>query len=127
MKPVEEIRAIADTGLEGCAHGRRGSRRQVLLVDIETLDHFGLTPGIVKENITTRGLAVRELPRGQRLRIGGAMLEVTIPCEPCGRMDDIRPGLQEALRGRRGMLCRVIQPGLIRRNDAIELLAVASS
>lgn len=127
MKPVEEIRAIADTGLEGCAHGRRGSRRQVLLVDIETLDHFGLTPGIVKENITTRGLAVRELSRGQRLRVGQAMLEVTIPCEPCGRMDDIRPGLQGALRGRRGMLCRVIQPGLIRRNDAIVLLAVASS
>lgn len=122
MKPVEEVRAIQDTGLDGCAHGRTGSPRQVLLVDVETLDEFSLVPGAVKENITTRGLDVRGLARGQRLRIGEAVLEVTLPCEPCGRMDDIRRGLQQDLRGKRGKLCRVVASGLIRRGDPIELL-----
>lgn len=122
MKPLDSALAVQDTGIEGCAHGRPGSTRQILLLDVETLNEFGLEPGVLKENITTRNLAVRQLGRGQRLRAGAAMLEVTISCEPCGRMDDIRRGLQQGLRGRRGMLARVIEPGLIRRGDPIELV-----
>jgi MOSC domain-containing protein YiiM len=123
MRAVESATAIADKGFEHCAHGRPGSKRQLLLMDVETLQEFGLEPGVVKENITTEGLRVKELHRGQRLLIGAAELEVTISCEPCGRMDDIRPGLQEALRGKRGMLCRVVRGGVISRGDAIELIA----
>lgn len=122
MKEVGEALAVASSGLNGCAHGRPGGRRQVLLMDAETLASFGLAPGVVKENITTRGLALRELHPGQRLRVGEALLEVTLPCEPCSRMDDIRPGLQLELRGRRGMLCRVVEAGWIRRGDQIEVL-----
>jgi MOSC domain-containing protein YiiM len=90
-------------------------------MDIETLDLLDLRPGEIKENITTRGLRVQELRRGQRLRIGGAILEVTVHCSPCKRMDDIRPGLEQGLRGRRGMLCRVVEGGSIRVGDTIEL------
>lgn len=121
MKAMDEIRAIHDTGLDGCAHGRQGSPRQVLLVESETLQEFDLLPGALKENITTRGIALRGLPRGLRLRVGEALLELTLPCEPCGRMDDIRAGLQKELRGRRGMLARVVEPGWIRRGDSIEV------
>ncbi len=122
MREMEGVLAGENRGLDGCAHGRLGGRRQVLLMDAETLDHFGLTPGVVKENITTRGLALRELGPGQRLRVGEALLEVTLPCEPCRRMDEIRMGLQQELRGRRGMLCRVVEAGRIRRGDRIEVL-----
>ena len=122
MQEVEEALAAANRGLDRCAHGRPGGRRQVLLMDAETLGCFGLPPGVVKENITTRGLALKELHPGQRLRVGEALLEVTLPCEPCSRMDDIRPGLQQELRGRRGMLCRVVEAGRIRRGDRIEVL-----
>jgi MOSC domain-containing protein YiiM len=121
MKPVEQAMAIVDRGLEGCIHGRPGSRRQILLVDGETLAEFNLTPGIVRENITTGGLNVAELLPGQRLFVGNAVLEVTIPCEPCGRMEEIRAGLQEALVDRRGVLCRVVRGGRISRGDAIEM------
>jgi MOSC domain-containing protein YiiM len=124
MKALDEVRAIQDTGFDSCAHGRLGSYRQVLLMDTETLREFGLEPGAVKENITTEGLALAGLPRGQRLRVGEALLEVTLRCEPCGRMDDIRPGLQAALRGRRGQLCRVLQGGHIRVGDPIEILSL---
>ena len=44
MKPVDQALAVADRGLQGCVHGRAGSKRQVLLVDIETLNEFGLLP-----------------------------------------------------------------------------------
>lgn len=124
MQPLDEARALQDTGFEGCAHGRPGSQRQVLLMDLETLHDFGLGPGDLKENITTEGLDLGALPHGQRLRIGQAVLEVTLPCEPCGRMDDIRRGLQQELRGKRGKLCRVVEGGLIRRGDPIELIAL---
>ena len=90
-------------------------------MDLETLEEFGIAPGRVRENITTRGIALSTLPLGQRLRAGEALLEVTKPCEPCHQMDEIRQGLQEAIRGRRGFLCRVIASGRIRRGDRIEL------
>ena len=122
MREVEEIPGVADRGFEGCVHGRPGGRRQVLLMDAETLGELGIAAGAVKENITTRGLKLQALRPGQRLRIGGAIFEVTIPCEPCRRMDEIRPGLQQELRGRRGMLCRVVEAGRIRRGDGIEVL-----
>jgi MOSC domain-containing protein YiiM len=35
-------------------------------------------------------------------------------------MEKIRPGLRKELYGRRGMLCRVIGGGIIRRGDTIE-------
>ena len=127
MQEVETIRAILGKGLEGCTHGRPGSKRQVLLMDIETLEQFGLAPGSVKENITTQGLELASLRAGQRLRVGEALLEVTVPCEPCGRMDEVRPGLQQELRGRRGMLCRVVGAGLICCGDRIELVRSAEA
>lgn len=121
MKPVEQVVALTDRGFEGCVHGRQGSKRQVLVVDGETLAEFDLAPGVVRENITTAGVNVTELKAGQRLAVGGALLEVTIPCEPCHRMDEIHMGLQEALKNRRGVLCRVIEGGRIFKGDAIEV------
>jgi MOSC domain-containing protein YiiM len=72
-------------------------------------------------------VAFGELQPGQRLRVGEVVLEVTVPCEPCHRMDEIRQGLRQDLRGRRGMLCRVVEPGRIRRGDMIEVLAGAEA
>jgi MOSC domain-containing protein YiiM len=123
MEEIAEIRAIEDSGLEGCAHARTNSPRQVLLVDSETLELMELQPGIIRENITTRGINVNRLPAGQRLRVGEAQLEVGLPCTPCDLLEKIRPGLRRELRGRRGMLCRVIAGGMIRRGDTIEKIS----
>ena len=101
MQELAEARLVADFGIEGCAHGRTGSKRQVLLVDQESLDAMELLPGIIRENITTEGLAVNALPLGQRLRIGQALLEVTSVCTPCDQLEKLRPGLRREIRGRR--------------------------
>lgn len=118
MREAQHARALPHKGFEQCSHGRPG-KRQLLLMDIETLRELDLAPGILKENVTTEGIQIQDLPRGQMLRIGEATVEITLRCEPCGLMNDVRPGLQEILSGRRGMLCRVVQEGVIRPGDAI--------
>jgi MOSC domain-containing protein YiiM len=127
MKAVDRVVAIADRGFEGCIHGRPGSERQILLIESETLVEFGLEPGIVRENITTVGLKATDLKPGQRLLIGDAVVEVTVPCEPCSRMDEIRMGLQGALSDRRGMLCKVVEGGRISCGDEIRIETAAVS
>jgi MOSC domain-containing protein YiiM len=122
MEELAEIVALEDSGFEGCAHARPGGKRQVLLVDHETLELMELCPGIIRENITTTGLNVNGLTLGQHLRVGSSRLEVTAVCTPCVLMEKIRPGLRRELRGRRGMLCRVIAGGAIRNGDPIEKL-----
>ena len=123
MEELAEVQAVTDAGFEGCAHARPASKRQVLLVDRETLEAMDLRPGIIRENITTDGLNVNSLLIGQLLRIGRARLEVSAICTPCDQMEAIRPGLRKELWGRRGMLCRVLEGGVIRRGDPIEKLS----
>jgi MOSC domain-containing protein YiiM len=123
MEELPEVRAVGDTGFEGCAHARPGAKRQVLLVDRETLEAMDLQPGIIRENITTDGLNVNSLQIGQLLRIGEARLEVSAVCTPCDQMESIRPGLRKELWGRRGMLCRVLDGGVIRRGDSIDKIS----
>lgn len=125
MREVEEVEAMVDKGFKGCIHGRPGSKRQVLLMDIETLERLGIAPAAVKENITTRRVDFKRLSAGQRLRIGESLLEISISCDPCSRMDEIRQGLQRELRGQRGWLCRVVEAGIIKRGDRIEVVAAA--
>jgi MOSC domain-containing protein YiiM len=126
MREVSEVEVLKEKGLKGCIHGRPGSKRQVCLIDRETLDRLGLAPGIVKENITTKGIDFQSLATGNVLRIGDCVLEITGPCNPCARMDEIRMGLQEELRGQRGWLCRVTEAGIIRRGDRIEVRVQAA-
>lgn len=127
MQERIEVQALANQGFDGCVHGRPGSRRQVLLVEGEMLRELGLLPGMVRENVTTEGIRLSELESGCRLRIGGAVLEMTVPCEPCGHMDAIRLGLRDELQGRRGIMCRVIESGLIRRGDELEVIEFANT
>ena len=126
MEEVDETEVVANKGFNGCIHGRPASKRQVSLIDKETLDKLGIAPGMVKENITTLGMDLQVLSTGQILRIGqGCVLEITGPCHPCPRMDEIRMGLQEELRGQRGWVCKVNAGGRIRRGDRIEVVVIA--
>ena len=120
--PVQEATAISNQGLEGDRSCKPGALRQVLVMDKETLDEMELKPGIIKENITTTGLDLSQTKAGQVFFIGNDVtMEIVGECEPCGKMDAIRQGLQERLNHRRGMLATVINGGAIKVGDSIRI------
>ncbi len=120
--PVQEATALSGKGLEGDRSCREGNMRQVLIMDNETLGVFGLAPGRIKENITTTGLDLSQTQAGQVVFIGDEVtMEIVGECEPCGKMDAIRQGLQSELNHRRGMLATVINGGAIKVGDSIRI------
>jgi MOSC domain-containing protein YiiM len=121
MEPLESARVFENEGVEGCAH-RRGGKRNVLFVAAEDLEALGVSPGAVKENFTIRGADVMKWPVGQRLAIGDAEFEISMVCDPCELMEEIRPGLQAEIEGRRGMLARVLKTGKVSVGDQLQLL-----
>jgi MOSC domain-containing protein YiiM len=118
--------SVADLGFAGCAHAKKKSPRQVLLVDKETLDAMDLRPGMIRENITTEGINVNGLGLGEQLRIGPVLLQVSAVCTLCDQLKGTA-GLRREIYGRRGMLCQVLQGGTIRAGDSIARVAAASS
>ncbi len=118
--PVQEATVLSGLGLEGDRSAFEGSVRQVLFMDKETLDEFGLAPGQVKENITTAGLDLSQTKKGEVFFIGDEVtMEIVGECEPCGKMDAIQPGLLSKIDGRRGMLAKVLNGGAIKVGDSV--------
>jgi molybdopterin adenylyltransferase len=117
----ERRQAIPGWGLEGCAHANP-PKREVLFVSKEHLDSVGVDPGAIRENLTVEGDDVEHWPIGQRVRAGEAVFEITMVCDPCHRMDELRQGLRAELEGKRGMLARVVEGGEVAVGDDVELL-----
>ena len=115
-------RAIAGEGIEGCAHANP-PKREVLFVSAEHLESVDVEPGSIRENLTVEGADVQQWPVGQRVRVGDeAVFEITMVCDPCHRMDELRQGLRTELDGKRGMLARIVESGDVAVGDAVELL-----
>ena len=121
MLKLDAVRVLENRGLEGDRHAMPDSARQVLLIEAETLEAYNVLAGAIRENITTRGIDLMGLPNGTRLQVGSALLETTKECTPCSMVDEVRMGLREELRGKRGMLARVVRGGEIRIGDEIRV------
>jgi MOSC domain-containing protein YiiM len=135
---------VTDRGIDGDAwrfpfHG--GRRQAILLLTIEGIEEliaqgFPLFAGALGENLTTRGLDRRRLRFGQRLRAGGAEIELTRMRTPCATLNVYGSGLQAAMFdaavqagdpasprwGLSGFYASVVQPGTVRAGDAITLV-----
>jgi len=80
--------------------------RQVHLIHAELHDElvaagFSVGPGVMGENVTTRGIDLLALPTGTRLRLGAvAVVEVTGLRNPCTQLDGYRQGLMRAVLDR---------------------------
>ena len=150
-KPNEgSIRLLAGLGVEGDAHlgvtVKHRSRvakdptapnlRQVHLIHAELHDEleaagFHLSPGIMGENVTTRGVDLLGLPTGARLRLGAeAVVEITGLRNPCRQLNDFQPGLMNATLDRdadgnlirkAGIMGIVLAGGEIRPGDKVEV------
>jgi len=123
MQVVESAAFVAEFGIEGDRHATRSAARaarQVLLMDQQTLERFGLVHGQVRENVTVADIDLHALEPGQRLALGDqVVLEITGHCAPCERMDEIRLGLRGELDGQRGMLATVVSGGLASVGDLV--------
>jgi MOSC domain-containing protein YiiM len=117
----ERIRALAGHGFEGCAHANP-PKREVLFVSQDHLASLDVEPGAIRENVTVADADVQQWPVGQRVRAGEAVFEITMVCDPCHRMDELRPGLRSRLDGKRGMLARVVEGGDVALGDELSLL-----
>jgi MOSC domain-containing protein YiiM len=140
-------RAIAEAeitplGLAGDLHAHPqihgGPRKAVLLVAAEVIDELAARGwpvfyGAFGENLTSRGIDIRRLRVGDRVRAGSALLEVTQPRGPCSALDVYGKGIQQEIYdaqvkagdpesprwGMSGMYLSVVMPGHVRPDDII--------
>lgn len=109
-------------GIEGDAHARAGSPRQVLLASAPALEAFGLRPGDLRENILLDGV-VETLASGQVLQLGDtAQVRIMGDCEPCAYLNTLQPGLAKRINEQRGMLAMVVCDGVVRVGDQAAVL-----
>lgn len=150
-KPTQEsIQLLVGLGVAGDAHQgetvKHRSRvakdptqpnlRQVHLIPAEMHDElraagFAVGPGLMGENVTTRGIDLFDLPTGTRLHLGAtAVVEVTGLRNPCGQLNGLQPGLMAATLGRdehgaivrkAGIMGIVLVGGEVRPDDPIRL------
>ena len=137
---------IASSGIEGDRqahpgiHG--GPRQAILLIAAEVVEElqrkgYPVEFGSLGENLTTRGIDVHDLRIGDRLRAGGALLEITKPRGPCSALDIYGPAIKQEIHdarvkardhtsphwGMSGFYLKVIEPGPVSPGDIIAVVA----
>lgn len=120
--PVKSVE-VDTSGIAGDAHSGNW-HRQISLLANESVDKLRKTlpeigPGDFAENITTRGIDLASLAVGTRLRVGGAVLEVSQIGKECHEACDIRKKVGECVMPREGIFARVLEAGTIKRGDPI--------
>jgi MOSC domain-containing protein YiiM len=124
-------------GIEGDFHAHPlihgGPDKAVLLITAEGIEElqargYPLYPGAMGENLTTRGLDRCQLRIGQQLRVGPAMIEITRLRGPCSALDVYGPELKNEISGDplSGYYARVLEPGVVRVNDIIAVVATSA-
>ena len=138
--PIEEAR-LSREGVEGDFNryrtDKKGSSldRAVLVMPWEALqvlrqEGWSVKPGDIGENITTEGIPYEALQLEQRYRLGtSAVVQIAEICNPCVNLalldyvgKDKVNEFMRTLKGRRGWYARVIEEGIVRRGDGMELL-----
>lgn len=123
-KAVEEIALIPGHGIVGDAHAG-GWHRQVSLLADESVKKMrtklpNLQPGAFAENILTRGIVLRELPIGTKLRAGAALLRVTQIGKECHNNCAIKTAAGDCVMPREGIFAIVLEGGTVKAGDKIE-------
>ncbi len=147
---ADEIEIIAGLGVAGDAHAGetvqhlsrvrvdpdKPNLRQVHLIHAELFDElrdngFSIQPGVLGENITTRGIDLLSLGRDTLLKIGtSAVLRVTGLRNPCGQIDAFAPGLlkhvaiktDQGIVRKAGIMTVAVSSGTIRPGDDIAIV-----
>ena len=124
---VPEIKLAAGYGIEGDAHAGCW-HRQVSLLGLEKIEDFrsrgaDVDYGAFGENITVEGFDLRQQPVGTRFRIGDALLELTQIGKECHTHCAIYHQVGDCIMPREGVFTIVLEGGLVRAGDEIEMIA----
>ena len=136
-RALEEARAFIG-GLEGDAqadlkhHG--GPERALCLFSLDRIEEMAaeghpIAPGLAGENVTVSGLDWSLVVPGSRLRLGdGVLVEITSYTAPCFKNapwfadGDFNRMNQKTHPGCSRVYARVLEEGLLRSGDAVDLL-----
>jgi alkylated DNA nucleotide flippase Atl1 len=112
MQPVPEVTGRAGAGLVGDGNADPASPRQILLIARSAVRALGLADPDLRANLVVDG-DLHLLSSGSVLELGDLRLRVTIPCEPCRKLEHVRPGLSREVGAGRGLLARVLSSGAL--------------
>lgn len=123
---AERVTLAEFKGIVGDAKGGSG-KRQLNIMSAETLDRlneegFQTDPGEMGEQIVVSGIELESLPVRSRFRLGAAVVEVTLPRTGCDRFERIQGMPKESVKGRLGVLAKVVTGGEVAVGDPVELL-----
>ena len=125
--PVTEIRLKLRHGIVGDAHAGDW-HRQISLLASESVDTMRvlcpipLDAGVFAENINTRGIDLKHLPVGTRLRVGETELEVTQIGKQCHNDREIKRTAGKCVMPTEGIFAVVVKEGRVQAGDEIEVL-----
>jgi MOSC domain-containing protein YiiM len=137
---------ISPLGIEGDLHAHPnihgGPLKAILMIASEVVDAltargYPLFYGAMGENLTTRGIDISRIRIGDQFRVGGAMLEITLPRGPCSALDVYGESLKLEICdqkvkqrdynsphwGMSGFYASVATPGPVRLGDAVSLIS----
>lgn len=142
--PVHGLIDVSSTGLKGDEqadvknHG--GEDKAVFVIPAENYEKFKIDQpfGFLGENLTISGLDEHSVCLGDRLQIGGVLLEVSQPRSPCWKLGEhakTQPAWQTAGEflkeysesGCVGFYCRVLEEGLLHAGDQVKRFADTQS
>jgi MOSC domain-containing protein YiiM len=128
--PVRGVNLVGDDQADRRVHG--GADKAVYAYAEEDYRYWAdeegvrTQPGLFGENLTVRGLELRNAVVGERWRIGTTLLEVAQPRLPCFklgiRMDDPDFPRRFLAAARLGAYFRIIEEGELRAGDAIDVV-----
>jgi len=110
MRRVTSVTGIAGVGIVGDCNAHAASPRQVLLVAARDLRDLRVGGADLRANLVVRG-DLCGLRSGSIISFGKLALRITMSCEPCGQLNDVRPGLSKDIGSKRGLLARVVVGG----------------
>ena len=125
--PVPEIQLKYRHGIVGDAHAGDWHRQISLLAEesvdtMRALSSVPLDAGVFAENINTRGIDLKRLPVGTRLRVGETEVEVTQIGKECHSDCAINKAVGKCVMPTEGVFAVVIREGAVRPGDEIEIL-----
>lgn len=128
---LSEVSASMSSGLIGDHYAGRSAKRQVTLLQWEHLAVLSALTGMpVSAELLRRNLVVRGINllacKNQQLQIGTVILQYTGLCQPCSRMETVLGrGGYNAMRGHGGINAQVVQDGVMRVGDPVQVLPQA--